>query len=188
MSQLIRANEHIAINRAFGVQELNDVLEKAMQRETKFTKKRSFAPSGLGYKGQCARFWNYAYNGADFVSDTTAPAQSNMDAGTDSGARLANLFEQAGILVEAEREVNTIDHATYPPIRGYIDAIINWKGEEVVVEIKTTSNAAWNKRMLDNKVPDYQLIQLLVYMYVTGIHKGFFFTENKDTNEIFVLP
>lgn len=184
MSQLIRANEHLAMNRAFGVQELSDVLEKAMQRETKYTVKQSFAPSGLGYKGQCARYWYYAFNGADFVSDTAATAQSNMDAGTDAGKRLANLFKQADMLIDDEIPARHND----PDVFGYIDALVRWKGEPVVVEIKTTSNAAWNKRMLSNSVPDYQMIQLLIYMYITKHDKGFFFTENKDTNEIFVLP
>src|SRR6478735_844223 len=138
MSQLVRANEHIALNRAFGTQELNDLLEKAMKREGKFTTKQSFAPSGLGYSGSCPRYWFYAFNGAEFEYDTAATAMANMNAGTQAGQRLAELLEKSGILVEAEQEVNTIGHDTLPPIRGYIDAIVNWKGEEVVVEVKTT--------------------------------------------------
>jgi hypothetical protein len=113
MSQLVRANEHIARNRAFGTQELNDVLEKAMQRESKFSTKKSFAPSGLGYSGSCPRYWYYAFNGANFEYDTAATAVANMNAGTDAGARLAKLLDDAGILVDAEQEVNTIEHETY---------------------------------------------------------------------------
>jgi CRISPR/Cas system-associated exonuclease Cas4 (RecB family) len=188
MSQLVRANEHIARNRAFGTQELNDVLEKAMQRESKFSTKKSFAPSGLGYSGSCPRYWYYAFNGANFEYDTAATAVANMNAGTDAGARLAKLLDDAGILVDAEQEVNTIEHETYPPIRGYIDAIVNWKGEELVVEVKTTRNGTWNTRVLSNSVPGYQLVQLLIYMYVTNHDKGFFLTENKDTHELFILP
>lgn len=188
MSQLVRANEHIGLNRAFGVQELNDVLEKAMVRESRDSTKKSFAPSGLGYSGSCPRYWHYAFNGATFEYDTQATAVANMDAGSDAGRRLAKLFDKAGILIADEREVNTIGSDEFPPIRGYIDAVVDWKGDEVLVEIKTTNNGQWNYRMTQNKVPGYQMVQLLIYMYVTGHDKGFFLTENKDTNELFVLP
>lgn len=190
MTDLIKVNSHIAMNRAFGTQELNDILTEAMKREDKFTTKKSFAPSGLGYSGSCPRYWHYAFNGAMFQYDTTAPAMANMNAGSDSGERLAELLDKAGLLIEdgAEVEANTIDHDTLPPVRGYIDAIINWKGEEVVVEIKTCKSSTWNTRVLQNAVPGYQLVQLLIYMYVTNHDKGFFLTENKDTHEIFILP
>lgn len=188
MSELIRINEHIAMNRGFGTRELNDILEKAMEREPKFQTKQSFAPSGLGYSGACPRYWYYAFNGAEFVYTSDARAVANMDNGTAAGERLAKLLDKAGLLVDSEVEVNTIDSDEYPPIRGYIDALINWKGDEVVVEIKTTNNNVWNWRVNKNEVPAYQMIQLLVYMYVTNHDRGFFMTENKDTHELFILP
>lgn len=184
MSNLVRTNEHIALNRAFGTKEFSEVLEKAMTREPKYTTKKSFAPSGLGYSGSCPRYWYYAFNGANFEYDTAPMAVANMDAGTDSGRRLANLLDKAGILIEAERVAEHDD----PPIFGYIDAVVDWKGEETLVEVKTTSDAVWNMRMVNNTVPGYQLVQLLIYMYVTNHSKGFFLTENKNTNEIFIFP
>ena len=36
--------------------------------------------------------------------------------------------------------------------------------------------------------PGYQLIQLLIYMYITNSPRGFFMIENKNTHEILVLP
>lgn len=185
---LIRTNEHIKLNRTFGTQELNDVLEAALVREPKYTTKQSFAPSGLGYQGSCPRFWYYAFNGAMFDYSNDALSVQNMDNGSASGERIAKMFEKAGILVEAEKEINTIGHDTLPPIRGYIDAIVNWKDEEVVVEVKTCRSSTWNTRVLKNEVPEYQMAQLLLYMYLTDHDKGFFFTENKDTHEVFVLP
>jgi CRISPR/Cas system-associated exonuclease Cas4 (RecB family) len=185
---LVKNNDHIAMSKAFGVKEFGELLEKAMERPSKDTQKVSFAPSGLGYSGSCPRYWYYAFNGAMFEYDTTATAMANMNAGSDSGKRLADLLETAGILVEAEKEANTIGDSELPPIRGYIDAIVNWKGEEVVVEIKTTRSNTWNYRQVNNMVPGYQLIQLLIYMYTEGKDRGFFLTENKDTHEIFILP
>jgi CRISPR/Cas system-associated exonuclease Cas4 (RecB family) len=184
MSGLVYDNEHLAMARGFGVREFGDVLEKVMGRENKFTKKKSFAPSSLGYNGSCPRYWHYAFNGADFVYDTQATAVANMDAGSDSGARIAKLFDKAGILINAEVPVNYKD----PDIFGYIDAIIRWKGEPVVVEVKTCKSSSWNQRALSNTVPGYQMVQLLIYMYVTKYDKGFFLTENKDTHELFILP
>lgn len=181
---LVRTNSHIAMNRAFGTEELNDLLEKAMERENKYTVKETFAPSGLGYSGSCARRWYYAFNGADFTYNTPATAVANMDAGTDAGKRLADLFDKAGILIDSEVEARHND----PDIFGYIDAIVDWKGEEVIVEVKTTRNNTWNSRVNSNSVPGYQLIQLLIYMYIRDNSRGFFLTENKDTHELFVLP
>lgn len=186
---LVKNNEHIRIAKSFGVAEFGKLLESVMGRETKEVKKVSFAPSGLGYSGSCPRYWYYAFNGATFEYDNNdGPSIANMEAGTSAGQRLADLLERAGILVEAETEVNTIDDPDYPPIRGYIDAIVNWKDEEVVVEVKTTKTETWQSRANNNKVPGYQLVQLLIYMYVTKHDKGFFLTENKNTNELFVLP
>jgi CRISPR/Cas system-associated exonuclease Cas4 (RecB family) len=185
---LVKNNEHIGLAKAFGVKEFGKLLESVMGREPKETLKVSFAPSGLGYSGSCPRYWYYAFNGANFEYDNDGPSMANMNAGTDAGARLAKLLDKAGILVSSEQEVNTIDDPTLPPIRGYIDAIVNWKDSEVVVEVKTTKQETWQTRVNGNKVPGYQLIQLLIYMYVTNHDRGFFLTENKNTNELFVLP
>lgn len=188
MANLVYNNEHFGLPRAFGVLEFGEVLEKALERESKFTKKKSFAPSGLGYSGACPRYWFYAFQGAEFVYDTAAAAMQNMNAGSDSGERLAKMLEKSGILIEAEQELNTIGDDELPPIRGYIDAVVNWKGDEVVVEVKTCKSSTWNSRVATNSVPGYQMVQLLIYMYVTGHSKGFFMTENKDTHELFILP
>lgn len=181
---LVKSNAHIAINRSFGTAEFGKILEAAMEREGEFKTKESFAPSGLGYSGSCPRYWYYAFNGADFSYKNDGPSVANMDAGADAGKRLAKLLDKAGLLIDDEAEARYED----PPIFGYIDALINWKDEEVVVEIKTCKSSSWGWRAANNTVPGYQLIQLLIYMYVTNHEKGFFLTENKDTHEIFILP
>lgn len=184
MKKLVQANSQFAINQGFGTEEFGDLLEKAMERPTRFSKKTSFAPSSLGYSGSCPRYWYYAFNGADFVYDTDAQAMANMDAGSDAGVRLAKMLEKAGILVDSEIPAKHSD----PPIGGYIDAVVRWKGEEIPVEIKTTKTETWQARANSNSVPGYQLVQLLIYMYVINKQRGFFLTENKNTHEIFILP
>lgn len=189
---LVHDNEMYAISRGFKVNEFGKLMEKALERESKENKKERFSPSGLGYAGSCPRKWYYAFNGAYFDYSNTRPeAMSNMQAGTQAGERIAETLEKMGVLVEAERPVDTTQGPLaeiYPPIMGYIDAVINWQGEEVVCEVKTTRDNTWQRRVNDNKVPGYQLVQLLLYMKITGIDKGFFLTENKDSHKVFILP
>lgn len=184
MQKLVQANSQFAINQGFGTEQFGELLEKAMEREPKFSKKKSFAPSSLGYSGSCPRYWFYAFNGATFEYDTNALAMANMDAGSASGERIANLLKKAGILRGAEIPVDHQD----PPIGGFIDAMVQWKGEEIVCEVKTTRSSTWQVRANSNTVPGYQLVQLLIYMYVMNKPRGFLLTENKDSNEIFIHP
>lgn len=184
MSELVASNEHNALARAFGVVEFGKKLESAMGRESKEVQKVSFAPSSLGYSGSCPRRWYYAFNGANFEYENDPTSIANMESGSDAGKRLADLFDKAGILVEAEKEARLSD----PPVFGYIDAVVEWKGEEIPVEVKTTKNETWNYRFVKNAVPGYQLIQLLIYMRIEGKTKGFFVTENKNDHRLFILP
>lgn len=182
---LVYDNERYAICRGFGVNEFGKLLEDVLIRESKDNKKDSFSPSGFGYSGRCPRYFYYRFNGAYFdYSKNTPESISNMNAGSDAGVRLAKMLEDAGMLIDSEVDVEYED----PPIHGFIDAIINWKGDEVVVEIKTTKDSAWNYRVANNQVPWYQMLQLLLYMYITDHDKGMFLTENKDSNKIFILP
>lgn len=187
--RLIKNYDFAGISNGFGMQEFNDLLEEAYKkgsRKSKWTKKKSFAPSGVGYgNGKCPRFWHYAFNGAFFdYSDTNALNIANMDNGTDAGKRIAKYLDQSGILRGSEIPV---DH-TDPPIGGFMDAMVEWKGEEIPVEIKTTRNETFNTRQAAMKAPGYQLIQLLIYMYVFNKPRGFFMIENKNTHELLVLP
>jgi CRISPR/Cas system-associated exonuclease Cas4 (RecB family) len=184
MSGLVHHNEHAALNKGFGTKEFGELLEKAMEREDQERTKTSFAPSGLGYSGSCARYWYYAFNGAKFEYDTDAKAMANMNAGTQAGQRIAEVLDKAGLLVDDEVAIRHND----PPIFGYVDAMVRWKGEVIPCEVKTTKQETWNYRAINNMVPGYQMLQLLIYMYVTGKDRGFFLTENKNTHEIFILP
>lgn len=189
MGDLVKNYEFVAINRAFNSTKFGEVLEVGSAkggRTSKWTQKKSFAPSGVGYgSGTCPRYWYYAFHGAHYnYDDTTARQRANMDAGTAAGARIAKMVKDAGILVSAEAEVVNED----PPIFGFMDLMINWQGEEMVGEVKTTKQESWNYREAQMKAPGYQLIQLLIYMRVFKKDKGFFLIENKNTHEILILP
>lgn len=186
--KLIANNNFAGINKAFETEEFGELLEKAyveLGRDSKYTQKTGFAPSGLGFgKGKCPRFWYYAFNGADFVEASDALGVANMMYGTEAGQRIANLLDQAGILIDSEVAVEHDD----PPIGGFVDAMVMWQGEEIVCEVKTTKQDQFNHRAANMKVPGYQLIQLLIYMKVFKKDKGFFLTENKNTGELLVIP
>lgn len=189
MNDLIANQNFHSLSKAFDTDGLEELLEKASKkggRKSKFTKKTSFAPSGIGYgNGTCPRYWYYAFNGAEFDYDeTTARQRANMDAGTAAGERIAALFENAGILNDAEVAVKYDD----PPISGFIDLAVTWQGEEMIGEVKTTKQETFNYRQSTMKPPGYQLIQLLIYMRVFNKEKGFFVIENKNTHQLLILP
>jgi len=188
MGDLIKNNNFHALSKAFEVDKMEELLEEAsarLGRSNGFTKKKSFAPSGVGYgSGRCPRYWYFAFHGAEFKYDNTARERANMDAGTAAGERIAKLFKEAGILNAAEFKIINED----PPIFGYGDLAVTWQGEPMVGEVKTTRDESFQTRASAMKAPGYQLVQLLIYMYVLQKDKGFFVIENKNTHELLIVP
>lgn len=189
MGDLIKNQDFIGINKAFETEAFGEALEKASSeggRKSKWTKKTSFAPSGIGYgSGTCPRYWYHAFHGAMFnYDDTTARQRANMDSGSAAGERIAKLVEATGILTAAEVPVKHDD----PPIFGFMDLAVKWQGEEMIGEVKTTRQETWNYRQSTMQAPGYQLIQLLIYMRVFEKDKGFFLIENKNTHELLIIP
>lgn len=188
MGDLIKNNNFHALSKAFDVEGMEELLEEASKstgRADGFTKKKSFAPSGIGYgSGTCPRYWYMAFHGANFKYDNTARQRANMDAGTAAGDRIAKLFKQAGILNAAEVKVIHED----PPIFGFMDLAVTWQGEDMIGEVKTTRDESFQMRASTMQAPGYQLIQLLIYMHVFKKEKGFFCIENKNTHEILIIP
>lgn len=150
-----------------------------------FKTKKSFSPSQIGYgHGKCPRYWFHAFSGAEFVESNDAKSMANMDHGTTAHERIAVLFQETGLLKESERKVIHDD----PPIFGFIDLILDRAGEEVIGEFKTTRQEAFFHRKAKMEPPDYHLVQVLIYMYVEDIKHGFIVYENKNTQEILVIP
>lgn len=173
----------------FDTNELGKLIEESYLRRgrgTKFVKKTSFAPSSIGYgKSTCARFWYHAFEGAMFDESTTdAQSIASMAAGTDAGIRLANIIEETGLKIEKEVEIRYED----PPIHGYMDLTIDWKGETIPGEIKTTRQEMFILRQNSMKPPLYNLFQILIYMKVTGKKTGFLLYENKNDQTLIIIP
>lgn len=156
------------------------------RREPNARAKKSFAPSGVGYgAGTCPRRWFYDFSGGIVrEEDTDAMGIANMAYGTQAHSRIQEAFEHTGVLVETEKKVISND----PPIFGFADLLINWQGEEVVGEIKTTTQESYVSKQAKNQPAGYHLLQVLLYMKVLGLNKGFLLYENKNTQQLMLLP
>lgn len=186
----------------FKVDELGDLLEEAYMKlgyKNTGRAKVSFAPSSLGYgSGKCARNWFYKFTGNVPQKDDTGVLQiSNMENGKETHERIQKIFRAAGILVEPVEEGEEIDLTkppkereitlSDPPIRGFVDLIVDWHGP-AVGEIKTTKQEEFTLRKAAGEPQDYHLIQLLIYMIVLGMDRGFLLYENKNTGEWLIFP
>ncbi len=168
-----------------------DGLVKAIQhgyvaeRGTKFTTKKTFAPSTLAYShGECARYWYIAFDGADFEDNSDAYGVANMTSGTLSHGRIQKAMRDAGILIEDEFKITYVD----PPIFGYGDVMLNWQGEPLLGEIKTMMSEAFEYRKASGKPKTGHLIQLLIYMKILKKKNAVFIYENKNNHELLILP
>jgi CRISPR/Cas system-associated exonuclease Cas4 (RecB family) len=156
--------------------------------QPKITKKETFSPSSIGYgHGRCPRYWYMAFDGKHmFTSKTDARGMSIMMNGTKTHDRIQGVMIKRGIMLEAESEIKIAD----PPIRGYIDGKIKLpSGETVpVIEIKSTNANGWEFRRVAGKPTAQHRLQILIYLKATGSTKGVFLYENKDTQEILLIP
>ncbi len=158
---------------------------KKQAREDKFTTKKTFAPSSIGgYQGICARYWYQAFNGADFIDKSDSRGIASMANGTAAHERIEQVLEDAEVLVAKEIEMQMAD----PPIRGYMDVIVEIDGEKVVGEIKTTLAEGMAWRVNTMKPSAQHMYQILVYMKSQGMKKGFMLYENKNDQTVLIIP
>ena len=170
-------------------------------REPKQEKKKTFAPSTLAYgQGECPRYWYLAFEGGMFEKNDTPYGVANMTSGTLSHDRIQDAMLKSGIaksfLDEKEtekqgKEVYTTEFKVInndPPIFGYGDAIILWNDEEIVGEIKTMPNDAFEYFKTVQKPKKGHVIQLLIYMKVLDKAKGVLIYENKNNHELLTFP
>lgn len=170
------------------VDKLSKIIEEAYQtyNTERERRKTSFAPSSIGFgHGKCPRYWYIAFDGATFVETNEPASWANMKSGIASHERLGELLQRSNLSLKGIEVEFTHDD---PPIRGYIDVIIDRAGEEVIGEIKTTRTEAFRARQSKMQAPDYHLIQVLIYMYLRGAESGFFIYENKNDHQLLIMP
>lgn len=155
------------------------------KRPNQLTTKTSFSPSSLGYNhGNCPRYWYLAFSGAVFIDENDSVAVANMAQGTQAHERIQGLIKKMGILKHEEFEIVN----EYPPIRGFIDVILDWNAEEVIGEIKTAKQEVWDMRKSSMSPSANHLLQILTYMKLRKVKEGFMLYENKNTQELLVIP
>jgi len=155
------------------------------RRQNGFTQKKTFSPSTIGYgHGNCPRYWNIAFTGAEFVESTTAQGLANMQNGSMAHDRIQKVIGGLDRKTEFEVEIKNED----PPIRGYVDALIDWDGDTVAAEIKTAKEEVYAIRQSSMKPSGNHLLQLLIYMKVLKLAQGVFIYENKNTQELCLIP
>ncbi len=75
-----------------------------------------------------------------------------------------------------------------PPIFGYGDGILVINDEEVVLEIKTTGEEAFQYYKRMNKAKKGHIIQILLYMKILNKKNGVLLYENKNSHELLAIP
>jgi CRISPR/Cas system-associated exonuclease Cas4 (RecB family) len=155
------------------------------ERGPKHTQKKTFAPSTIAYgHGECPRYWYLAFDGQTFEDHADPYGAANMTAGSLSHGRIQTAMRDSGILIEDEFKIINED----PPIFGYGDVMLDYKGERLVGEIKTVRNDDFEHKKLSRKPKMGHLMQLLMYMKVWKIRKGVMIYENKNNHELLTLP
>jgi len=181
----LKFKKHVS---GFNPAELSKLIDAAYlegKNTAKFMQKTTFSPSTVGYgHGNCARYWFIAFTGTEFNDTFEANSVANMANGTAAHERLQKLFEKTGVLKETEREILKND----PPVRGFADLILDWEGKEVIGEIKTTKDEAYLFRQNSMKPSQNHLLQILIYMDVSEAEEGFLMYENKNNQEVLILP
>jgi CRISPR/Cas system-associated exonuclease Cas4 (RecB family) len=172
----------------FDPAELGKMLDAAYldgKNNNKFMKKVSFSPSTVGYgHGTCARYWYIALNGTEFTDMFDSLSVAAMSNGVSAHDRLQAMFEKTGKLKEVEAEVKK----AYPPIKGYADVVLEWDDKKIVGEIKTTSQESFLVKQNSMKPSANHLLQILIYMDVLETDEGFVLYENKNNQELLIIP
>lgn len=133
----------------------------------------------------CPRRWVLAFQGEHTGKDTvTATSVAVMDQGQGAHSRIQEALGESGILIEEEKEITNVS----PPIRGFVDAIVEIDGVEIPVEVKTTRDEAFVWRQTSMKPTQYHYYQLLTYMKILEYDVGAFVYENKNDNTLLVIP
>jgi D-alanine-D-alanine ligase-like ATP-grasp enzyme len=65
---------------------------------------------------------------------------------------------------------------------------MEYDNEMVIGEIKTAKQEVWDARQAEMKPTPNHMLQLLTYMKLKNAKEGFFLYENKNTQELIVIP
>jgi CRISPR/Cas system-associated exonuclease Cas4 (RecB family) len=152
---------------------------------TGYSKKVSFAPSKLVWnEGSCPRYWYLAFEGNVFENKSDGPGIANMQSGTAAHKRIGDALQRTEIVKWLEQPIRYDD----PPIYGQGDGMFVLDGQDILIEIKTTNDTAFEYRKQSRKASKSNKLQLLIYMKILNHTNGALIYENKNTHELLVIP
>lgn len=183
MVQSLSAMHHNDAAQAF-----QKALDTAWQEKTdEEKKKKSFAPSKIVYgSGRCARYWYYAFDGTHFKDTIRGRNKRLMEAGIDRHERIQNKLKEIGVATDDDIEIKL--EIEDPPIFGFVDGVVDYESFKWVLEIKTVDTAKFAARKVSGKPVSYHVIQVLIYMHILDIDRGFIVYEDRNTLDLYVIP
>jgi hypothetical protein len=173
-------SEQVKINTS----EIVDAIHKGyeVKKGPYFAKRTGFTPSGLTYgAGHCPRYWYLWFEGNEAENSNNWYSVANMDSGSDRHKRIEQAMQDGQILITKEA---ALKHEN-PTISAKTDAVISWKGEEILTEIKTVNEESFYRI---KKPRNYHLEQLLLYMKILKKSFSLLIYENKNNHEMFIFP
>jgi hypothetical protein len=140
-----------------------------------------FHASSLGIShGKCARRNVYLLRGVAKRGHFPPRILRVFENGHGVHSRTQGIMESMGIGMRSEVPV-VLDE---PPIKGHADGVFTWKGREILLEIKSCSDAVFVNRLKWKKPKDEHFDQANIYAYVLGLDVIWFLYENKDNQEV----
>ncbi|QHW35834.1 hypothetical protein GZH47_33625 (plasmid) [Paenibacillus rhizovicinus] len=107
-----------------------------------------------------------------------------FDNGHGMHHRYEKMFEDMGILVQAEMRIELENISGHTDAWVKIRSFANPHGEDYLVELKSAFSKSFEWMVKNNLPKKEHRAQLTFYMHLTGIKKGIIFVENKDTQEV----
>ena len=148
-------------------------IDNHLKYTKKWTTKDVFYPSMLG--NPCDRYLYLAYNGKLGDQVIAAKTARIFDHGGSLEVRMKKYFERTGIYLASEQSVKLPN----PPISGRYDFLL--KHEEhnrILLELKSINDKGFSA-LIDLPKPEH-LLQLQIYLNLTGIDNGVVLYENKN--------
>lgn len=107
-----------------------------------------------------------------------------FDNGDCMHERYQNWFAEMGILISPELPLKDKELC----ISGRTDALIKINDELILVELKSANDRSFNLMVKKNEPKEDYVMQLQLYLHITGIDKGIIFIENKNDQSILEFP
>ena len=167
------------------IKSISDLLTKAINEiddDYGYAWKQSdtFAPSG---SNQCARYAAYRLRGFEQKFSWPGRMKRLFDLGNLIEIQVEKIFTRMDILVDKQIEI-FVDN---PPIRGYLDFVIEFGGKKYIVECKSANDMAYSWRQKLKKPKDDHMRQIQIYLEAMDMEEGFLLYYGKNDSDILLI-